>query len=122
MEHKGGLHYVVRHLPVPEVPPHAPMAADAGEAASAQGAFWPMHDTLMAHQGELNLADVHRYADELELDADKLEEEVRRRAYLRRVDEDVSSADTSGVSGTPTFFINGRRRQGVYDIEALTKA
>jgi Na+/H+ antiporter NhaA len=122
MEHKGGLRYVFRHLPLQDVHPHAQLAAEASEAASAQGAFWPMHDTLMAHQGELDLDDVHRYADELELDADKLEEEVRRRTYLQRVDEDVSSADTSGVSGTPTFFINGRRHQGVYDIEALTKA
>jgi Na+/H+ antiporter NhaA len=122
MEHKGGLRYVFRHLPLQDVHPHAQLAAEASEAASAQGAFWPMHDTLMAHQGELDLDDVHRYADELELDADKLEEEVRRRVYVQRVDEDVSSADTSGVSGTPTFFINGRRHQGVYDIEALTKA
>ena len=122
MEHKGGLRYVFRHLPLQDVHPHAQLAAEASEAAAAQGAFWPMHDTLMAHQGELDLDDVHRYADELELDADKLEEEVRRRVYLERVSEDVSSADSSGVSGTPTFFINGRRHQGVYDIEALTKA
>src|SRR6201999_4006950 len=122
MEHKGGLRYVFRHLPLQDVHPHAQLAAEASEAAAAQGAFWPMHDTLMAHQGELDLDDVHRYADELELDGDKLEEEVRRRVYLQRVDEDVASADTSGVSGTPTFFINGRRHQGVYDIEALTKA
>jgi protein-disulfide isomerase len=81
-----------------------------------------MHDTLMAHQGELDLDDVHRYADELELDADRLEDEVRRRVYLERVSEDVASADASGVSGTPTFFVNGRRHQGVYDIDALTKA
>lgn len=81
-----------------------------------------MHDTLMAHQGELDLDDVHRYADELELDADRLEEEVRKRVYLERVAEDVQSADSSGVSGTPTFFINGRRHQGVYDIDALTTA
>jgi protein-disulfide isomerase len=122
MEHKGGLRYVFRHLPLQDVHPHAQLAAEASEAAAAQGAFWPMHDTLMAHQGELDLDDLHRYAEELELDADRLEEEVRTRAYLERVSEDVASADSSGVSGTPTFFINGRRHQGVYDIEALTKA
>ena len=82
MEHKGGLRYVFRHLPLQDVHPHAQLAAEASEAAAAQGAFWPMHDTLMAHQGELDLDDVHRYADELELDADKLEEEVRTRVYL----------------------------------------
>jgi Na+/H+ antiporter NhaA/glutaredoxin len=122
MHHGGGLRYVFRHLPLQDVHPHAQLAAEASEAAAAQGAFWQMHDTLMAHQGELDLDDVHRYAEELELDADRLEDEVRRRVYVQRVSEDVSSADASGVSGTPTFFINGRRHQGVYDIEALTKA
>jgi Na+/H+ antiporter NhaA len=122
MEHKGGLRYVFRHLPLQDVHPHAQLAAEASEAAAAQGAFWQMHDTLMAHQGELDLDDVHRYAEELELEADRLEEEVRTRVYLPRVAEDVASADTSGVSGTPTFFINGRRHHGVYDIEALTTA
>ncbi len=122
MHHGGGLRYVFRHLPLQDVHPHAQLAAEASEEAAAQGAFWPMHDTLMAHQGELDLDDVHRYADELELDADRLEEEVRKRVYLERVSEDVQSADSSGVSGTPTFFVNGRRHQGVYDIEALTGA
>jgi protein-disulfide isomerase len=122
LHHGSGLRYVFRHLPLQDVHPHAQLAAEASEAAAAQGAFWPMHDTLMAHQGELDLDDVHRYADELELDADRLEDEVRRRVYLERVAEDVSSADASGVSGTPTFFVNGRRHHGVYDIEALTKA
>ena len=122
MHHGGGLRYVFRHLPLQDVHPHAQLAAEASEAAAAQGAFWQMHDTLMAHQGELDLDDVHRYAEELELDADRLEDEVRRRVYLERVSEDVQSADISGVSGTPTFFINGRRHQGVYDIDALTKA
>jgi Na+/H+ antiporter NhaA len=122
MHHGGGLRYVFRHLPLQDVHPHAQLAAEASEAAAAQGAFWQMHDTLMAHQGELDLDDVHRYADELELDADRLEEEVRKRVYVGRVSEDVQSADFSGVSGTPTFFINGRRHQGVYDIEALTAA
>jgi Na+/H+ antiporter NhaA len=122
LHHGSGLRYVFRHLPLQDVHPHAQLAAEASEAAAAQGAFWQMHDTLMAHQGELDLDDVHRYAEELELDADRLEDEVRRRVYLERVSEDVSSADASGVSGTPTFFINGRRHQGVYDIDALTAA
>lgn len=122
LHHGSGLRYVFRHLPLQDVHPHAQLAAEASEAAAAQDAFWPMHDTLMAHQGELTLDDVHRYAEELELDADRLEDEVRRRAYLERVAEDVESADSSGVSGTPTFFVNGRRHHGVYDIEALTAA
>jgi len=117
-----GLRYVFRHLPLSDVHPHAQLAAEAAEAAHAQGAFWEMHDTLMEHQGELTLDDVHRYAKQLGLDADRLEDEVRRRHYRGRVAEDVASADSSGVSGTPSFFVNGRRHQGVYDIEALTQA
>jgi predicted DsbA family dithiol-disulfide isomerase len=74
----------------------------------------------MDHQGELTLGDVGRYAEELGLDAERLEDEVRRRRYRGRIAEDVASADTSGVSGTPTFFVNGRRHQGVYDIATLT--
>jgi Na+/H+ antiporter NhaA len=122
MHHDQGLRYVFRHLPLQDVHPHAQLAAEASEAAAAQGSFWEMHDTLMAHQGELDLDDLHGYARDLGLDADRLEEEVRKRVYLERVAEDVQSADVSGVSGTPSFFINGRRHQGVYDIEALTAA
>ncbi|MBA3864785.1 MAG: Na+/H+ antiporter NhaA [Solirubrobacterales bacterium] len=117
-----GLRYVFRHLPLSDVHPHAQLAAEASEAASAQGSFWEMHDTLMEHQGELDLDDVSRYAQELGLDSARLEEDVRRRHYRGRVAEDVASADSSGVSGTPTFFINGRRHQGVYDIGTLTES
>jgi Na+/H+ antiporter NhaA len=122
MHHGDGLRYVFRHLPLNDVHPHAQLAAEAAEAAAAQGAFWPMHDLLFEHQGELNLDDIRRYAEQLGLDADQIEDDLRRRRWRERVTEDVSSADTSGVSGTPTFFVNGRRHQGVYDIDALTKA
>jgi Na+/H+ antiporter NhaA len=122
MHEDEGLRYVFRHLPLSDVHPHAQLAAEASEAAHAQGAFWEMHDTLMEHQGELDLDDVARYAQELGLDAEQLEDDVRHRRYLGRVAEDVASADTSGVSGTPTFFVNGRRHHGVYDIETLTRS
>jgi len=121
--HKGdGLRYVFRHLPLSDVHAHAQLAAEASEAADAQGAFWEMHDVLMEHQGELTLTDIARYAQELGLDSARLEDEVRRRRHRARVAADVASADASGVSGTPTFFVNGRRHHGVYDIETLTKA
>jgi Na+/H+ antiporter NhaA len=110
------LRYVWRHLPLSDVHPRAQMAAEAAEAAAAQGAFWPMHDRLLEDIGRLG-----RYAEELGLDADRLWEEVRRRVHAPRVAEDVASADASGVAGTPTFFINGRRHQGAYDVDTLTK-
>jgi protein-disulfide isomerase len=104
------------------VHPRAQLAAEASEAAAAQGKFWEMSDTLLSHQDDLSARDLVRYAEDLGLDAERFGEELRRREYAPRIAEDVSSADESGVSGTPTFFINGRRHYGAYDIETLTDA
>jgi Na+/H+ antiporter NhaA len=114
--------YVWRHLPLNDVHPHAQVAAEASEAAAAQGKFWEMYDTLLNRQDALTPRDLVRYASELGLDVERFREELRRREYASRVSEDVASADESGVSGTPTFFINGRRHYGVYDIETLSEA
>jgi Na+/H+ antiporter NhaA len=120
--HGDDVRYVWRHLPLNDVHPRAQMAAEASEAAAAQGKFWEMSDLLLSHQEELGPRDLHRYAEELGLDVDRFTEELRTREYAPRVSEDVSTADESGVSGTPTFFINGRRHYGVYDIDTLTDA
>jgi Na+/H+ antiporter NhaA len=114
--------YVWRHLPLNDVHPGAQLAAEASEAAAAQGKFWEMYDALLNHQGELAPRDLTRYAEQLGVDVDRFTQELRRREYAPRVSEDVASADESGVSGTPTFFINGRRHYGVYDIDTLTEA
>jgi Na+/H+ antiporter NhaA len=114
--------YVWRHLPLNDVHPGAQLAAEASEAAAAQGKFWEMYDTLLNHQGEFEPRDLTRYAEQLGVDVDRFTQELRRREYAPRVSEDVASADESGVSGTPTFFINGRRHYGVYDIDTLTEA
>ena len=114
--------YVWRHLPLNDVHPHAQLAAEATEAAAEQGRFWDMHDVLLEHQGELRVEDVIGYAKQLGLDARRIEQDLRRRAHAGRVSEDVASADESGVSGTPSFFINGRRHYGSYDIATLTDA
>jgi protein-disulfide isomerase len=116
------LRYVWRHLPLNDVHENAQMAAEAAEAAGAQGAFWPMHDRLLASQDELSPHDLGRHAEELGLDAGRFWDELRRRAHSERVVEDVTSADTSGVAGTPSFFINGRRHQGAYDVDTLSAA
>jgi protein-disulfide isomerase len=81
-----------------------------------------MHDTLFAHQDALTEADLVRYAEELGLDVDRFADELRRHVHAVRVAEDVDSADLSSVTGTPTFFINGQRHYGAYDIETLTAA
>jgi protein-disulfide isomerase len=116
------LRYVWRSLPLNDVHPHAQMAAEAAEAAAAQGAFWEMHDLLLDHQKALTPLDLGRYAETLGLDVDRFWREVGGRVYAAHVAEDVASADASGVAGTPTFFINGRRHEGAYDIAALTDA
>ena len=118
----GDLRYVWRHLPLTDVHPHAELAAEAAEAAGAQGNFWEMHDLLLHNQDALEQRDLLRYAGELGLDLERFGDDLRRHAYAGRVAEDVDSADLSGVSGTPTFFINGRRHYGAYDIAALSAA
>ncbi len=114
--------YVWRHLPLSDVHPSAQLAAEAAEAAAAEDKFWEMYDLLLAHQGELLPDDLTGYAEQIGIDRDRFADALRRREYASRVSEDVASADESGVSGTPTFFINGRRHYGAYDIAALTEA
>jgi Na+/H+ antiporter NhaA len=116
------LRYVWRHLPLSDVHRDAQMAAEAAEAAAAQDAFWGMHDLLLDHQDELQPSALNRYAEELGLDLDRFWDELRSRAQAPRVAEDVASADESGVAGTPSFFINGKRHQGAYDTATLTEA
>ncbi len=114
--------YAWRHLPLNDVHPRAQLAAEASEAAAAQGRFWEMHDALLAEQDELRPADLARHAGQLGLDVEQFNEDLHNHRYAARVFADVASADESGVSGTPTFFINGRRHYGVYDLDALTEA
>jgi Na+/H+ antiporter NhaA len=116
------LRYVWRHLPLSDVHEHAQMAAEAAEAAAEQGEFWRMHDVLLEHQGDLTPPDLTRYARDLGLDVDSFWEAVRSRRNAPRIAEDVASADASGVAGTPSFFINGKRHQGAYDASTLTRA
>ena len=118
----GDVRYVWRHLPLTDVHPHAQLAAEAAEAAAAQDAFWEMHDALFAHQDELRPAALIRYAEQIGLDRERFARDLRKHAGSGRVAEDVDSADLSSVSGTPTFFINGQRHYGAYDITALTAA
>ncbi|MEU8329326.1 Na+/H+ antiporter NhaA [Micromonospora sp. NPDC048839] len=118
----ANVRYVWRHLPLTDVHSHAQLAAEAAEAAGAQGAFWEMHDLLLTHQHALDPAEVLGYAEQLGLDPDQFREHMVKRMGVDRVAEDVDSADLSGVTGTPTFFINGRRHHGAYDMAALSAA
>jgi len=98
------------------------VAAEAAEAADLQGKFWEMHDTLMDHQDALTFSDLVRYARDLGLDAEKFAADLRKGVGSARVAEDTDSADLATVSGTPTFFINGNRHYGAYDVNALREA
>jgi len=118
----GDVRYVWRHLPLSDVHPNARLAAEAAEAASDQGAFWEMHDLLFANQSALRPDDLIGYAEQLGLDVERFTNDLDAHAGAARVAEDIDGADLSGVSGTPTFFINGRRHYGAYDIAALSAA
>ena len=118
----GDVRYVWRHLPLNDVHPHAQLAAEAAEAAARQGAFWEMHDVLLDHQGALTARDLIGYAGSLGLNVERFAADLRRHVGAAQMAEDVDSADLSGVSGTPTFFVNGMRHYGAYDIETLSAA
>ncbi len=118
----GDLRYVWRHLPLTDVHPRAQLAAEASEAAAAQGAFWPMHDLLLEHQDELAPKDLMRYAEGLGLDVNSFTEDLRNHRWGERVAADIESADVSGVAGTPSFFVNGQRQMGGYDLATLSRA
>jgi Na+/H+ antiporter NhaA len=118
----GEVAYVWRHLPLNDVHPNAQQAAEAAEAAAEQGTFWEMHDLLLEHQDALGFPDLLGYAAQLGLDVERFEEDLRTRTGAGRIARDVDSADLSAVSGTPTFFINGLRHYGAYDIATLSAA
>ncbi len=119
---QGDLRYVWRHLPLTDVHPHASLAAEAAEAAAEQGAFWEMHAQLFSQQDALRATDLVRAAEQLELDVERFHDDLRHHARAGRVARDVESADLADVAGTPTFFINGRRHHGAYDIATLSAA
>ncbi|MGH3275885.1 MAG: Na+/H+ antiporter NhaA [Streptosporangiaceae bacterium] len=118
----GDIHYVWRHLPLTDVHPHAQLAARGAEAGARQGKFWEMHDLLLAHQGALTAGDLRGYAAGLGLDVSQFATDLSKGAGEAKIAADIDSADLSAVSGTPTFFINGRRHHGAYDIATLAAA
>lgn len=116
------LRFVFRHFPLTGSHPHAELAAEAAEAAGAQGAFWPMHDTLMANQQALASSDLTQYAAQLGLDVNAFNAALENHTYQPEVQADFMSGVRSGVGGTPTFYINGVRYDGDYDEDSLQKA
>jgi protein-disulfide isomerase len=116
------MRFVFRNFPLAQAHPHAEHAAEAAEAAGAQGKFWEMHDLLYENQDALEDEDLVRYARALHLDVPRFVKEMESGAYLERVREDFRSGVRSGVNGTPTFFINGARHDGPFDLASLLAA
>ena len=116
------LRFVFRDFPLTRIHPEAEHAAEAAEAAGAQGAFWQMHDRLFERQFALDDDHLVEYAAELGLDADRIRGEIDAGTYATRVRDDFMSGVKSGVNGTPTFFINGVRYDGSWDLEPLLAA
>jgi Na+/H+ antiporter NhaA len=116
------LRYVWRHLPLNDVHMRAQVAAEASEAAADQGAFWEIYDRLLAAQETLDPPHLREHAAALGLDVEGFWSAVSHHEHAARIAEDVASADSSGVAGTPAFFINGRRHNGAYDVETLSAA
>ena len=118
----GRLLFAFRHFPLREIHPDAERAAEAAEAAAAQGAFWQMHDRMYESGGALSLDDLIGYTRELGLDADRVAAELESEAHLPRVQRDLDSGIASGVTGTPGFFVGGRLHVGSFDAQSLRAA
>ena len=114
--------FVFRHFPLVEIHPHALAAAEASEAAHAQGRFWPMHDRLFRGQNALGRADLERYANEIGLEAERFRQELDAHVHLERVEADRESALASGATGTPTIFLGGIPYRDSYERSALRRA
>jgi protein-disulfide isomerase len=116
------LRFVFRHFPLTQIHPHAEPAAEASEAAGAQGQFWEMHHTLFENQPSLDSRHLAMFAEELGLDVERFVGELTEGIYRERVREDFFSGVRSGVNGTPAFFINGVRYDGSWDLPPLIEA
>jgi protein-disulfide isomerase len=116
------MRFVFRNFPMTTVHPHAELAAEAAEAAGGQRKFWPMHDTLFENQEALEFEDLLEYANQLELDVPRFARDLEEHRYADRVREDFLGGVRSGVNGTPTFFINGYRHDGSFDLQSLLDA
>jgi protein-disulfide isomerase len=116
------MRFVFRHMPLAQIHPMAQLAAEAAEAAGAQGKFWPMHDLIYENQDLLSPALFTRLGQRLGLDMQRFTDDLASHHFLPKVKDDFMSAVRSGAAGTPTFFINGERYEGSFDDESLIDA
>jgi protein-disulfide isomerase len=118
----ANLRFAYRHFPLSQIHPHSYQAAEAAEAAGAQGRYWEMHDTLFEHQDRLSTQDLVAYAGALGLQLERFAADMAEHRHAPKIKEDFLSGVRSGVNGTPTFFVNGTRHDGAYDLESMLEA
>jgi protein-disulfide isomerase len=114
------LYFVFRNFPLNEIHPHAQNAAEAAEAAAAQGKFWEMHDYLFEHQKALDNNHLLGYAQKVGLDIERFKNETSRHVYASSINESLKTGINSGVEGTPTFFVNGVRYEESWDLKTFS--
>jgi protein-disulfide isomerase len=120
--HGKNVRFVFRNFPLSTAHPNAESAAEAAEAAGVQNQFWEMHDQLFENQQSLERENLVEYAKLIGLDLARFIQEMNQHRYAKRVHEDFLSGVRSGVNGTPTFFVNGIRHDGSYDLASLLAA
>ena len=120
--HPGLIRFVFRNFPIPQLHPHAEQAAEAAEAAAAQGRFWNMYELLLTPSSSLDLASLLDDAARLGLDLGRFRDEVTGRAYAARIERDVTEGIRNGVNATPKFYVNGERIDGKVPLEGLVAA
>ncbi len=118
----GSVRFIFRHFPLEEAHPHAVAAAEASEAAAAQGKFWPMHDLLFQNQAHLKEKDLHRYAAEAGLDMVRYDAEMGDHIYLQKVREQADGGRRSHIRATPTFFVDGVVQDISFGLQGLHDA
>ena len=118
----GSIRFAFRNFPIPQLHPHAEQAAEAAEAAAAQGRFWEMYDLLLRPSSGLGLDSLLGYARDLGLDLDRFGKEVTGGAYAAKIEQDVREGVRNGVNATPKFYVGGRRIDGKFPLEGLEDA
>jgi protein-disulfide isomerase len=121
-QYAGKIRFAFRHFPDTEQHPHAELAAEASEAAAAQGRFWPMHDRIFEHPQHLTAHALREHAEALELDMRRYDSEMAERIYLQRVKEQQAGGRASRIRGTPTFFLNGSIVDASYGMQHVMEA
>jgi protein-disulfide isomerase len=115
------LKFVFRNFPLSEIHPDAFNAAVSAEAAGLQQKFWAMHDIIFENQQELDFESLFLYAKTIGLDLERFKNDIQKNTLISKVEHDFESGIRSGVNGTPSFFINGKKYNGDWEEHAFSQ-